>query len=76
VTIIEQVWDPDELKPIYSLEGFHKGGVTNLAFSRDGKLLVSVGQDDDHSVAVFNVESGFTGGRMKCSSKGSKQKVS
>lgn len=70
------MWDPDSLKPICSLEGFHKGGIGQLTFSKDGKLLVSVGQDDDHSVAVFNVENDFKGGRMVCSAKGPKQPVS
>ncbi len=36
------------------IKGFHRRAVLQLAFSPDGKLLASVGQDDDHSVAVWD----------------------
>jgi microtubule-associated protein-like 6 len=36
------------------IKGFHRRAVLQLAFSPDGKYLASVGQDDDHSVAVWD----------------------
>jgi len=38
--------------------GFHRRAVNLLAFSPDGTKLVSVGQDDYNSVAVYNWEQG------------------
>lgn len=45
-------------------------GVSHLAFSNDGKLLASVGMDADHSIAVYEWESG----KLVSSSKGSSAK--
>ena len=36
------------------LKGFHRRAVLQLAFSPNGKYLASVGQDDDHSVAIWD----------------------
>jgi len=40
------------------IHGFHRRAVNLLAFSPDGTKLVSVGQDDYNSVAVYNWEQG------------------
>jgi WD40 repeat protein len=49
------VWDVATGKQLQSLEG-HKGAVRSLAFSPDGSLLVSGGED--HSVRVWKMETG------------------
>ena len=50
--------DPSVLESHRSLEGFHKCAVSLLCFSDSGDLIASVGQDDSHSVAVYNWNSG------------------
>ena len=69
------VWQSEGALPLFSLGGFHRRGVSLLRFSSDGRHLVSVGLDDSHSIAVYDVGADVQGGRLKCSSKGNKQKV-
>lgn len=53
------------------MSGYHTKGVTQLAFSADGKVLFSVGAD--YTVAVYNTEEGSkTFGKMVTSSQGPK----
>lgn len=47
------------------LSGFHRRAVRQLGFSPDGKFLLSTGEDDDHSLAVYEWETK----RMVCNSK-------
>jgi microtubule-associated protein-like 6 len=49
------VWDASTQKSLVVLKGFHKRAVTLLAFSSHdgGKHLASIGDDNDHSVAVY-----------------------
>jgi WD40 repeat protein/Ca2+-binding EF-hand superfamily protein len=44
---------------------FHRRGVSNLAFSKCGELLVSAGMDDDRMIAVHNVNTGSLVGKGK-----------
>ena len=44
---------------------YHTKGVSNIAFSSDGKLLVSIGMDQDRIIAVHNVASGNCVGNSK-----------
>ena len=52
------VWNSTDkvgfMDAVVVLTGFHRRAVLQLAFSPDGKYLASVGQDDDHSVAVWD----------------------
>merc|ERR1719409_1356081 len=34
----------------------HEKGIGALSFSRDRKMLVSIGKDDDHKMIVWNLE--------------------
>ena len=52
------VWDTLSMKTLAVMRGFHTGAVTHLAFSPDGEHLLSVGADDNHSVAVYKWSSG------------------
>lgn len=48
------VWSSDDMKAKSVLQGFHKNAVVALCFSPCGKYLASVGQDLDHSVAIYD----------------------
>jgi len=42
------LWDSNSGSTLMTMKGYHKRGVNLLTFSDDGKLLYSVGMDDDH----------------------------
>jgi echinoderm microtubule-associated protein-like 6 len=50
---VVRVWDAHTGELRSELKGFHTRGVVSLAFSQDALRLVTVGDDDDHSVAVW-----------------------
>jgi WD40 repeat protein/Ca2+-binding EF-hand superfamily protein len=50
------VWNPTTMETKCVLQGFHRRAVSLLAFSNDGKLLASVGHDDEHSLAIYDWE--------------------
>lgn len=52
------VWDVDTCEMKSKMAGFHKRAITSVCFSKDGDLVASVGQDDKHSVAVYDWETG------------------
>uniref|UniRef100_A0A8B9KL60 EMAP like 6 n=1 Tax=Astyanax mexicanus TaxID=7994 RepID=A0A8B9KL60_ASTMX len=52
------VWDVQSLKCLSLLRGFHQRGVCALDFSADGKSLVSVGVDDNHTIIVWDWKKG------------------
>jgi microtubule-associated protein-like 6 len=47
-------WSSETLETIVLLSGFHRRAVTHLCFSQDGKQLASMGQDQYHSIAVYD----------------------
>ena len=65
------VFDAKTMQTVVSLKGFHRRGVNQLAFSKDGDMLLSVGLDDDHSIAVYSTKDG----KLIASTKGNKSKV-
>jgi len=54
-----RVWSPSSLQTVTVMEGFHRRAVAHLRFSADGKQLASVGQDDFHSVAIYDWKNGY-----------------
>lgn len=65
------VWRTDTMETVSVIEGFHRRAVCNLAFDqKDGRMLASVGQDDDHTMAVFD----WRRRKMKATAKGDKNK--
>eukprot|EP00949_MAST-11_sp_MAST-11-sp1_P004048 g4048.t1 len=49
------VWDTTTLVAKHRIQGFHRTCISRLAFSIDGALLASIGGDDLHSLAVYDV---------------------
>lgn len=50
------VWNTVNHNILFSDRGFHHGGVDHVAFSKDGKMLASVGMDLEHCIAVHRWE--------------------
>tara|TARA_B110000305_G_C18802095_1_gene343159 strand:+ start:256 stop:510 length:255 start_codon:yes stop_codon:yes gene_type:complete len=48
------IFDSETAETVQVLTGFHKRAVSQLAFSSDGSLLASAGNDDNHSIAVYD----------------------
>ena len=48
------VWESETMERLAKLKGFHRRGVTNLEFSRNGEMLATVGADSSHSLAVYD----------------------
>ena len=47
------VWEAGSMRTLACLKGFHRRGVRTLAFSPDGTRLLTIGEDEDHSLAVY-----------------------
>ena len=62
------VWDAVTGRVLRKLGGFHRRAVTALAFSADGNYLATTGQDDQHSVALYDWKE-FTGRVVKRDSR-------
>ncbi|KAG7492916.1 hypothetical protein MATL_G00019970 [Megalops atlanticus] len=52
------VWDVQTLKCLSLLRGHHQRGVCALDFTADGKSLLSVGIDDNHTIVVWDWKKG------------------
>lgn len=48
------VWEVKSKKVISQLNGFHLRAVQHLKFTPQGDYLISIGKDDDNSVAVYD----------------------
>jgi len=69
------VWDAATCAEVCVLPRFHKRAIPQVTFSPCGNMIASVGQDDDHSVCVWQSNSGeWTDGKKRASSKGHKNK--
>jgi microtubule-associated protein-like 6 len=65
------IWDTCTCQKICKLSQLHRKGVTAMQFSADRKLLVSIGQDDDCSIALWSSASGnWADGKIVGWSKG------
>lgn len=48
------IWSIKTLESLSCLKGFHRRAIRHVAFSPGGSRILSVGEDDDHSLAVYN----------------------
>jgi microtubule-associated protein-like 6 len=69
-----RVWDAHTGEMRCEMKEFHTRGILSLAFSSDSARLVSVGDDDDHSLAVWSDASNgsWTLAKLLATSKGDK----
>ncbi|KAM3930547.1 echinoderm microtubule-associated protein-like 6 isoform 4-T4 [Leptodactylus fuscus] len=65
------VWDTQTLKCLSLLKGQHQRGVCALDFSADGKCLVSVGLDDNHTIVFWD----WKKGEKVATTRGHKDKI-
>lgn len=65
------VWDIETLQDVACLTGFHRRAIRHVDFSPNGNLVLSIGEDDDHSLAVYEWQTK----RMVCNSKVDKDAV-
>ncbi|CAD8200325.1 unnamed protein product [Paramecium octaurelia] len=65
------VWDIDSKEVLANFNQFHLRAIVLLKFSPDGSLLLTVGQDDDNSLAIYD----WQGKRQICTSNIDKAKV-
>ena len=52
------IFDALTMSTLAVLRGFHRRKVTKVAWSPDGRLVASVGCDDDHSLCVHDWQDG------------------
>lgn len=48
------LWRASTLEVINKIEGFHRRAIRHLKFSPNGKYLLSIGEDDQNSVAIYD----------------------
>ncbi|XP_055039416.1 echinoderm microtubule-associated protein-like 6 isoform X2 [Misgurnus anguillicaudatus] len=65
------VWDIQTLRCLSLLKGQHQRGVCALEFTGDGKSLVSVGIDEDHSIVIWD----WKKGEKLAKSRGHREKI-
>ncbi|KAG3029619.1 Echinoderm microtubule-associated protein-like 6 [Phytophthora cactorum] len=65
------VWNLETMEDQCILQGFHKRGILQLAFLSP-EMLVSIGGDDDHSIAIYESSSNWKSAVLKTSVKGNK----
>lgn len=48
------IWDSDTKAVLGHINDFHRKAVVYLEFSPDGTLLLTAGEDEDHSIAIYD----------------------
>ena len=70
-TLELHVWDVETVQGVACLSGFHRRAIRCVEFSPNGNWVLSIGEDDDHSLAVYEWQTK----RMVCNSKVDKDAV-
>ena len=70
------LWNSTSCTTLCVMQLLHRRGVVSMQFSDDGKMLVSVGIDQEHSIALWESPSGtWTDGRLLACCKGDAEPV-
>lgn len=70
------VWDSSTCELLTELPYFHRKGVAAMQFSLDRSMLVSVGQDQDYSIALWlSPSKGWYDGQILATTKGDQNPV-
>lgn len=70
------IWEPSSCTTVAVLSAFHSKAVSYLAFNGTGTMLATIGQDEFHSLAVYNSTTGlWFDGALLASSKTTRQAV-
>jgi WD40 repeat protein len=70
------IWDSESGSRLCVLPLVHRRAIPCLAFSPDGKQLLSVGDDDNHTVALYSsATGGWTDGKLAGKAMGDPNKV-
>ena len=70
------LWDANTTRTLVVLPVLHRRGVSNMQFSDDRRLLLSCGQDQDHSIGLWESVCGeWTDGRLLAWNKGDSNPV-
>ena len=48
------IWKSSTMEVLSRIEGFHRRALRHLKFSPNGKNLLSIGEDDQNSVAIYD----------------------
>jgi len=70
------VWDSATGGAVCTLPVFHRRGIPCVTFSPDGKMIASVGQDNNNSIGLYKTCTGeWTDGTKEATAKGDQNKV-
>ena len=70
------IWDACSCATLCVLQLLHRRGVLSMQFSDDNKMLVSVGMDQEHSIALWESPTGsWSDGRLLACAKGDAEPV-
>lgn len=59
------VWNIDTKEVLACIKGFHRRAIRQLRFSPNGIYLLSIGEDDDHSLAIYD----WANNKLICTAK-------
>jgi echinoderm microtubule-associated protein-like 6 len=58
------IWNSKTMELIKEIVGFHRRALRHLKFSPSGKYLMSIGEDDKNSVAIYDWQQGNKGAML------------
>ena len=65
------LWNAETLEAVGQISGFHRCSVGQLMFSPNGSCLLTIGQDKDNCIAIYDWRSGA----LICATKTGNRKI-